>query len=134
MILGFLNKYRDLGLLILRIGLGVMFLWHGYPKLIGGPEIWQKLGMAMSGIGVKTLPVFWGFMAAFSEFFGGICLILGILFRPACILLVTTMAVAATMHLGKGDGLKVASHAIEDGIVFLSLIFIGPGKYSIDKK
>ncbi|MEK6673365.1 MAG: DoxX family protein [Nitrospirota bacterium] len=134
MILGFLSKYKDFGLLILRIGLGVMFLWHGYPKLIGGPGIWEKLGMAMTVIGVKTLPVFWGFMAAFSEFFGGICLILGILFRPACILLTTTMAVAATMHLGKGDGLKVAAHAIEDGIVFLSLIFIGPGKYSIDRK
>ncbi|RZK26274.1 MAG: DoxX family protein, partial [Flavobacterium sp.] len=27
-----------------------------------------------------------------------------------------------------------ASHAIELGIVFFSLIFIGPGKYSVDKK
>lgn len=134
MILGFLGKYKDFGLLILRIGLGAMFLWHGYPKLSGGPGIWEKLGMAMTVINVNAFPVFWGFMAAFSEFFGGICLIFGILFRPACILLATTMAVAAAMHLGKGDGLKVASHAIEDGIVFLSLIFIGPGRYSIDKK
>ncbi|MBI5025786.1 MAG: DoxX family protein [Nitrospirae bacterium] len=134
MILKALTKYTDIGLLILRVGIGIMFLYHGAPKLFGGPEKWEKLGMAMKYVGIDFAPVFWGFMAAFSEFFGGICIILGLFFRPACILLTITMAVAAAMHLGKGEGLKVASHAIEDGIVFLSLIFIGPGKYSIDKR
>lgn len=132
--LDFMGRYRDFGLLVLRIGLGVMFLWHGAPKLLGGPEKWEKLGSAMTSTGINAIPVFWGFMASFSEFFGGICLILGLLFRPACTLLTITMAVAASMHLGKGDGLNGASHAIEDGIVFLSLLLIGPGKYSIDKK
>lgn len=133
MILKSLSKYNDIGLLILRIGIGIMFLYHGAPKLFGGLEKWEKLGMAMKYVGVEFMPVFWGFMAAFSEFFGGICIILGLFFRPACILLTLTMAVAASMHLGKGNGLQIASHAIEDGIVFLSLILIGPGKYSIDK-
>lgn len=132
--LDFMGRYRDLGLLILRIGLGVMFLWHGAPKLAGGPEKWEKIGTAMASTGINAIPIFWGFMASFAEFFGGICLILGVMFRPACTLLTITMAVAAAMHLGKGDGLKGASHAIEDGIVFLSLLLIGPGKYSIDKK
>jgi putative oxidoreductase len=44
------------------------------------------------------------------------------------------MIVATSMHLSSGQGLGVASHAIEDGIVFLSLILIGPGKYSLDEK
>lgn len=134
MILRSLTKYRDMGLLILRVGIGIMFLYHGIPKLSGGPEKWEKLGMAMNYVGIKFIPVFWGFMAAFSESFGGICIILGLFFRPACMLLTITMAVAAIMHIRKGDGLNVASHAIEGGIVFLSLILIGPGKYSIDKK
>ncbi|MEK6693679.1 MAG: DoxX family protein [Nitrospirota bacterium] len=128
-----LTKYRDTGILILRIGIGIMFLYHGAPKLIGGPEKWEKLGMAMNYVGIPVFPVFWGFMAAFSEFFGGIFIILGLFFRPACILLLITMSVASIMHLGKGDGLGVASHAIEAGVLFLSLILIGPGKYSIDK-
>ena len=38
MVLRFLDKYRDIGLLFLRIGIGVMFIMHGLPKLIGGPE------------------------------------------------------------------------------------------------
>lgn len=134
MVLAFLSKYRDFGLLILRVGMGGMFIWHGAPKLLGGPDKWEKIGTAMSYVGITTTPVLWGLMASVSEFVGGICLILGFLFRPACILMTITMAVAASMHLGKGEGLQAASHAIEDGIVFMSLIIIGPGKYSLDKK
>lgn len=111
-----------------------MFLYHGAPKIFGGPEKWEKVGTAMTSVGIDFFPAFWGFMAAFSEFFGGICVILGLFFRPACILLTITMAIAASMHLSKGDGLTVASHAIEDGILFLALILIGPGKYALDEK
>ena len=83
---------------------------------------------------LEFLPVFWGFMAAVAESFGGLCLILGLFFRPACILLTITMLVAASRHLSQGDGLRGADHAMEVGIVFLSLILIGPGKYSLDEK
>ena len=134
MVLTFLNKHRHIGLLVLRIGIGLMFIVHGAPKLFDGPEKWEKLGMAMATLGIGFLPAFWGFMAAVSEFFGGICLILGFVFRPACILLTITMLVAAISHLSRGDGLGGASHAIELGVVFLSLILIGAGKYSLDEK
>ena len=134
MVLTFLNKHRHIGLLVLRIGIGLMFILHGAPKLFGGVEKWVKIGGAMASLGIGFAPAFWGFMAAVSEFFGGICLILGVAFRPACILLTITMLVAAISHLSRGDGLGGASHAIELGIVFLSLILIGAGKYSIDEK
>jgi putative oxidoreductase len=134
MILTFSNKFRNFGLLILRLGIGCMFLFHGAPKMFGGPEKWEKIGMAMANVGIQFMPVFWGFMSAFSEFVGGILIITGLFFRPACILLTINMTVAAIMHLSRGDGLGGASHAIEDGIVFLSLILIGPGKYSLDDK
>ncbi len=129
----FFGRYRDFGLLLLRLGIGAMFLVHGGPKLLAGPAKWEKLGTAMSYLGIYAMPEVWGFMAAFSEFFGGLCLILGLFFRPACLLLAVTMAVAATMHLGKGEGLMAASHAIESGILFGSLIFIGPGRFSVDR-
>ena len=70
----------------------------------------------------------------FGVFGGGICLILGFFLRPACILLTITMLVAASGHLSRGEGLGGAAHAIKAGIVFLSLILIGPGKYSLDEK
>ena len=122
------------GLLFLRLGIGLMFtVVHGGPKLFGGPEVWGKIGMAMGHLGIGAVPEVWGFLAAASEFFGGICLMLGLFVRPASVFLAVTMGVAATMHLTQGDGLKVASHAIELGIVFISLVCIGSGRYGLDR-
>jgi putative oxidoreductase len=133
MILTSLNRFRDLGLLVLRVGLGSMFIYHGLPKLLGGPAFLAQLGAATGTLGIHFLPVFWGFMAAVAEAIGGLLLLLGLLSRPACLLMFINMVVAASFHLSKGDGLGVASHAIEVGIVFLSLVLIGPGKYSLDE-
>ena len=123
-----------LGLLLLRIGLGIMFVLHGWPKLAGGPEKWASLGNVMANWGLTFTPAFWGFMGGFSEFVGGILLLLGLFFRPACVFLFITMLVAATMHIKNGDSFSDYSHAVELGIVFLSLYFIGPERYSLDYK
>jgi putative oxidoreductase len=134
MLLTFLSKYREGGLLFLRIGLGVMFVIHGAPKIMGGPAHWATLGKSIGYMGIHGYPAFWGFMAAFSECFGGIFVILGLFFRPACILLALTMIVASTMLAKqKKDFQKETSRPIELAIVFASLVVIGPGKYSIDK-
>ncbi|MFH2138767.1 MAG: DoxX family protein [Candidatus Omnitrophota bacterium] len=128
------DKYRDAGLLILRVGLGIMFIIHGWPKILAGPEQWAGLGKAMANLGITFAPAFWGFMAAFSEMVGGICLITGFMLKSACVLLSVTMTVAAIFHFKNGDGFAGASHAIELGIVFLSFILIGAGKYSLSLK
>ncbi|MNK19611.1 hypothetical protein D3C87_378330 [compost metagenome] len=129
-----LGKYRNTGLLILRVGLGAMMMVHGLPKIIGGIDMWTGLGSSMKVIGINFLPTFWGLMAALAEGMGGFLLVLGLFFRPVNMLLAFTMLIAALVHFGKGEGVMGASHAIEVGIVFFSLIFIGPGKYSVDKK
>ena len=134
MCLDFLNRYQALGFIILRLGIGGMFMWHGSEKLAGGPELWRKIGAAISHLGVHGAYNIFGFMAAMSEFGGGLCLILGLFFRPACFFMFFTMFVAATMHLTQGDGLPKASHAVEAAILFLSLMFIGPGPYNLDEK
>ena len=133
MILSSLSRYRDFGLLILRVGLGVMFVIHGYPKLMGGVPMWEQIGGAMANLGVTFFPVFWGFMAALAEAGGGVCLILGLATRPAAIFMAFTMAVAATHHFKAGDGMAGASHALELAIVFAALVLIGPGRYSLDR-
>jgi putative oxidoreductase len=134
MILTWLTKYRDFGLLLLRLGLGGMLVFvHGWPKMVGGPEKWRQLGGAMKNLGVHFAPEMWGCLAALSEFGGGILLILGLFFRPACGALAFTMAVATTLHMKTDGTLFAASHAIEIGIVFIALLFIGPGRFSLDK-
>ena len=134
MIFRSLDKYQDVGLLILRVGIGLMFMGHGFPKLFGGPEKWVLIGGVMKTFGLDFAPSFWGFLAAFSEFGGGVLLTLGFLTRPACVFLLSTMFVASSMHISKGDPFVKYSHAVEAGILFLSLFLIGPGKYSLDRK
>ena len=129
-----LGKYRNTGLLIIRIGLGIMFMMHGYPKLLGGPEKWEAIGGAIKYTGIDFYPVMWGLISAMTETFGGFLILLGLAFRPVCLLLTINMAMAAAMHLNKGDGIMGASQAIELGFVVFGLAFIGAGKYSIDKK
>ena len=133
-LLASLGKYRNTGLLITRIGLGIMFMMHGYPKLLGGPEKWEAIGGAMKYTGIDFLPVVWGLLAAATETFGGFLILLGLAFRPVCLLLTFTMAIAATMHLNNNEGIMGASQAIEMGVVFFGLAFVGPGTFSVDKK
>ena len=75
----------DSGMLVIRIGIGLLFLNHGVPKLLGGPEFWAKLGSAMGNFGIDFGHAFFGFFAAFAEAVGGLLLISGFLLHPACL-------------------------------------------------
>ncbi len=122
----------DVALLVLRVGLGGMMLTHGVPKVQGGPAACEKLGGAMAYVGLDLWPTVWGLAAALAETLGAVLLAIGLLTRTSAGFLMATMIVAAAMHLGKGDGLGGASHAIEDGIAFLTLVVAGGGRYSVD--
>ena len=142
-----LSKNRDAGILMLRIWLGGVFLWiHGMPKLLGmeafgGDPVkgWQWLGEKVMLWHIAWPPAkFWGFMAMLTETGGIVLFIIGLLFRPACLMLVIVMSLGATFHFTAAKtvsiGLADASHAIEMGILFFCMMFIGPGKYSIDRE
>src|SRR5690606_9667793 len=103
-----LSKIKNTGLMLISLGLGIMFIMHGYPKLLGGPDRWEAVGGAMGNLGITFLPVFWGLLAALAETVGGICFLLGLFFRPVAIILAFTMLVAALSHLNRGDGLMGA--------------------------
>ena len=122
----------DLALLVLRLGIGVSFVFvYGAGKIWGGPEQWAGLGQKMAVFGITFWPTFWGFMAALTEFAGGILLMLGVLFRPMLVLMLMTMFVAAVGHIsGQIDG--GPWHATEMTTVFVALFLTGPGQYSVD--
>lgn len=127
-----LDKYRDEGLLILRLGFGIGFLYfHGWRKLTSGPETWANYGDVMEHIGIGFWHTFFGFMAAFSESIGGVLIALGLFFRPVAILLCFTMIMASVSHIASGRGSP--AHPLKNATLFLSLLFIGPGKYSLDE-
>ncbi len=129
---------KDLGLLILRVGIGVMFMFHGLPKLLGGPERWEVLAQ----FGLPFLPegiisIAFGFAAMAAELVGGLLLALGKYHRIACLGLAATMAVAFSTKVGDISGIsnfaQAAGWPLELLIVFVALLFTGPGKYTVGK-
>lgn len=107
---------------------------HGIPKFLGGTDTLERIGHAMENIGVPLLPsVFWGFIAATTETLGGFLIAIGYQFRIAALFLAFMMTVAALFHYSHGDAFHNITRPIELAIVFFSLIFIGPGKYSFAK-
>ena len=128
-----LSNFRDGALLFLRVALGGFFIYaHGWPQLAGGLAKWKVTGLAMRHLGISFWPGYWGFMAAFAESVGVGLLMLGLFFRPSALLLAVTLGVAALSEY-RAHGLDTAAHALELALVFTALIFIGPGKYSLDK-
>jgi putative oxidoreductase len=134
MLLKFLGKHRDTGLLIMRVGLGIMMMIHGLPKLMGGPKAWAAVGSAMGNLGIPFYPKFWGFMAAVTETVGGILLSIGIFYRPVCLLLMFVMIVATLKHYRSGDRfMDKTSRPLELAFAFFGMAFVGPGRFSVDK-
>jgi len=126
-----LEKYRDAGLLVLRLGFGLTFFWyHGWAKLTGGPERWAGVGGAMENFGIGFGHTAFGFMAAFAESIGALMFAAGLFFRPVSMLLAGTMLVAAAQHIMSGQG--TPAHALKNLFVTSGLAFVGPGKYSLD--
>jgi putative oxidoreductase len=83
-----LEKLKPLALLLLRLGLGIIFVFHGYPKLF------THTREAMQGFAHMGFPVYFVYVAGVFEFFGGLCLILGLFTRIAGLLLAAEMSVA----------------------------------------
>ena len=128
-----LAKHADLGLLIGRLGVGVIFIVFGWQKLSGGQAAWTHLGHAMASLGISFMPNIWGLVAALSEFVGGFLLILGFLFRPAATLIALTMLVAAVSTFREHPhNFAQYSRAIEMFCILIVFIFVGPGKYSLE--
>jgi len=127
----------DLGILILRLGIGLtMLIFHGWAKLTGGTEMWTQVGGAMDSFGFGLPAAFWGFLAAFAESIGSAMLALGLLFRPITLMLAFTMFVAALVHLNMppenpNAGWSGASSAIVHLCVYVGLFFAGAGRFAV---
>lgn len=127
-----LDKYRDVGLLILRLGFGLNFFWyHGFPKLTGGPGAWERTGRAVDHIGITVGYEWWGLLAAVAESAGGLLFAAGLFFRPACAALLGVMIMATFEQFTRA--MPVPEHALKNAFVFAGMFLIGPGRYRLRK-
>ena len=133
-----LTTDNSLSSLLMRLSAGVIFAAHGAQKLFGsfGGGGLEGTAQWMASIGLQ--PGYLMALAAGSaEFFGGIALLLGLLTRPAAVVLAMTMLVAViTVHLP--NGLFLSNNGYEFGLALLAItgaLFLnGGGKFSLDRK
>jgi putative oxidoreductase len=124
-----LEKLKPLALLLLRVGLGIIFVYHGYPKLF------THTRETMQGMAHMGFPVYFAYVAGVFEFFGGLMLIAGLFTRIAGLLLAAEMAVA----LVKVHGMLSNPMAVENyqfplacAVGAFALAVLGAGMISLD--
>lgn len=128
----------DLGLLLIRLMIGVIGFYHGGQKLFG----------MFGGYGIQGTAKFFGdnlhipmpevsaVAAGAAEFCGGILIALGMFSRVASVFLAFTMAVAiGTVHWKAGfSGEHGFEYPLLILVVCLGIMVGGPGKYAITQK
>ena len=123
-----LGKLQPLSLLVLRIALGIIFLFHGYPKL-------AHSGAGMQGAFVERgLPAYFVYLAGVIETFGGGLLLLGLFTRGAALLLALEMCVAIWKFHSRS---YLAVHEYEFPLTLaaacFALVTVGAGLLSVDQ-
>ena len=137
-----LSTPNDVGLTVLRFGLGSVFFVHGAQKMLGwfgGYGFEATMGAFTAQMGI---PAVFAFLAIAAEFFGGIGLMFGALTRVAAFGIASVMAVAIYMvhaQFGffmnwagtqKGEGYEYHLLAIA---MSLALVIRGAGAVSVDR-
>jgi putative oxidoreductase len=123
---------RSLGILLIRLEVGFVFLTHGLSKVqnIAGTEMmFSHMGFPM-GVGA---------FIAWLEVIGGAALILGILTRPIAVAFGIEMLVAVYLNLGRTgmNGMPASWQSIIGGMeMFLALMsfalaLMGSGRYAL---
>ncbi len=117
----------NFSMLLLRVFSGIfMLVNHGYLKMMNFSDMQTKF-YSFLGMGSKASLV----LAIFAEVFCALFIILGLFTRLAAIPLVITMLVAI-FGAGANKPLLEMEQAFLYLGVFLTLLFCGPGKLSID--
>lgn len=128
--LAFLAKYRETGLLLIRVSLGVLFVILTGPVLLAGGGRWAAFGSGIRNLGLHAHFQVWGFLGALAGCLGATLMIFGLFFRPGVLLVlaITLVHLLGTMH--HGDDFLAT---VELSAILVGLLFVGPGKYSVDK-
>ena len=125
----FVGGRGSVGLLALRLVAGSALMLHGWPKIQHATS-WMGPG--------APVPGFLQFLAAFSEFFGGLAFITGLLTPIAAFGVACTMGFAlVAVHFKHGDPfVSMKGESFESPLgyfaIALTMMLTGPGRLSLD--
>ena len=127
----FMEKLRPFTLLLLRVGIGIVFMGNGYPKFWG-----RRLEHIDEFVHVAHLPAYFVYIAGALELAGGALLVFGLFARISGLLLAGEMAVA----LWRDE--KIFQHplniesyglAVALGVGAFAVATFGAGSFSLDR-
>ena len=126
----------DLALLILRVGTGVIFVPHGYPKMTGGGGDKKgghaHLTQSLAQMGLP-FPLAFAVLVGVVEFFGGAMLVLGLQTQLAALALVFVMLVATGRVLVQRGFIGEADFPFSLLVATLALVLLGGGAMTVDQ-
>lgn len=124
----------DVGLLLIRLMLGVVFMYHGSQKVFGwfGGSGIEGFAGALESMKMPA-PQAGAWAAALAEFGGGVILVLGLFMRVLIIPTIITMLVAAFVVHRQAFSLQHGGmeYALTLAVVMIGLVLTGPGRLTV---
>ncbi len=127
----------DVGLLLIRVMVGIVGIFHGAQKLFGafgGHGIKGTAGFfEQTNIPFPTASVV---LAGSAEFFGGLLVAVGLFSRIGALFFAFTMLVASFVVHGKAFSAQNGGmeYPLTLAVVLIGLFFTGPGRYALGRK
>ena len=133
-----LNSLQPWGAFFLRLVLGLAMTSHGYSKVVpaGGfhrGNAFSALDHFAHYVSSLGLPYWLGYVAALTEFLGGILILLGLLTRFVAFMTACDMAVALIM-VNRHHGYSGSEYSLALFVIALMLLFFGAGTLALDRK
>jgi putative oxidoreductase len=124
-----LNSLQPMGALILRLALALSMIVHGYQKVV--PH--GALNHFAHYVVTLGLPYWLGYVSAYTEFVGGMLLVIGLLTRFAAAMIAINMLVAL-FTVGIHQGFGIYNYIIALAAIAIMLVVYGAGAMALDRR
>jgi len=126
-----LSRYRDLGVLVIRLAFGFQLVRVSYTTALSPAENIPQFVTYLTSLGFP-LPTVGAYVSTYTEFIGGILLILGLFTRWTALLLLINFGLALVMaHLVIADTYQNTFPSLNLLAVSIFLLLNGSGRYAV---